>query len=253
MSAVSSSVKNSEKEILVSAFVASTEEEVLECQKLRFDVFSGEMGANIKTDRPGIDYDYFDEFCKHLYVRHNETGKVIATTRVLTSDKAKLAGKYYSQSEFDLKNIISLPGTFLEIGRTCVRHEYRTGAAINALWQCVAGVLAQSDADYLFGCYSIPMLDSGRYVTALMEFVREKYYAPETYRVLPQQPVVSAKVSDKLDVVLPSLLKRYLNMGAFVCGEPCFDRDFNTADLFILLDRSKINKRYVRHFLSNKA
>ncbi|MDX1810533.1 MAG: GNAT family N-acyltransferase [Gammaproteobacteria bacterium] len=241
------------KEIVFTAHIANSGSEILECQKLRYKVFAGEMGAVIKTDVPGVDKDYFDEYCLHLYVRNNETGQVIATTRVLNSENAKLSGKYYSESEFDLNNITCLDGTFLEIGRTCVLGEYRTGAAINALWQCVAKVMAESKADYLFGCYSIPLSDSGRYVGALMNYVKTKYYAPEKYRVTPKLPIVTGKVSNKLDVVMPSLLKRYLNMGAYVCGEPCLDKDFNTADLFILLDKKQMTKRYVRHFLSTKG
>ena len=247
-----SSEKIVTQEVLFTAFVASTDEEILGCQKLRYRVFADEMGANIKTERDGVDEDFFDQYCKHLYVRNYETGEIIATTRVLTSNQAKIAGEYYSQSEFKLDNITALEGSFLEIGRTCVRNEYRTGAAINALWQCVASVLAESEAKYLFGCYSIPLANSEEYIAALMEVVKEKYYAPKKYRVKPVIPFKTYELNEKLNVVLPSLLKRYLNMGAYISGEPCFDKDFNTADFFIFLDKSKMSKRYARRFLNQK-
>ena len=230
MTSKSGQLQNNNNEAQFNAYVASTESELTECQVLRYGVFAEEMGANLDCRRDGIDEDYFDQYCKHLYVRSTETKEVIATTRVLISDQAKLAGRYYSESEFDLKNILRLKGTFLEIGRTCVRGEYRTGAAINALWQRVAATLIESNADYLFGCYSIPMHDRGRYINSLMDFVKKEYYAPEEYRVVPTTPVkIANDVNSNLDVVMPSLLKRYLNMGAFVCGEPCFDAAFNIS------------------------
>lgn len=253
MSLGTNSISVLEKESLFSAFIATSESEIIECQKLRYRVFAGEMGANIETRREGIDEDFFDPFCKHLYVRNNETNEVIATTRVLTSDNAKRAGKFYSQSEFYMQNILSLKGSFLEIGRTCVEHQHRTGAAINALWQRVAGVLAEESADYMFGCYSILMDDSARYVDGLMNYVKEKHFAPLELRVAPRNPLAFPRSDKNIDIVLPSLLKRYLNMGAYICGEPCYDRDFNTADLFILVDKSRITKRYARHFFNQKA
>ena len=94
------------KEAQFSAYLASTESEITECQVLRYKVFAGEMGAELDCLREGIDEDYFDQYCKHLYVRNSETNEVIATTRVLTSDQAKLAGQYYSENEFDLTNIL---------------------------------------------------------------------------------------------------------------------------------------------------
>ena len=41
----------------------------------------------------------------------------------------------------------------------------------------------------------------------------------------------------------------YLRMGARVCGEPCWDPDFNCLDYFILMEVSRLPARYVQHFL----
>ena len=48
---------------------------------------------------------------------------------------------------------------------------------------------------------------------------------------------------------LPPLLKAYLRMGASVCGEPCWDPDFNCLDFFVLLAVEDLPARYVQHFL----
>jgi len=48
--------------------------------------------------------------------------------------------------------------------------------------------------------------------------------------------------------ILPPLLKAYLNLGGKICGKPALDKDFNVADLFILLKKSNIQQRYIRKF-----
>ena len=59
-------------------------DEVREAQKLRYDIFAGEMGARLRTTIAGHDVDLFDPYCEHLLVREQSTGQVIGTYRVLT-------------------------------------------------------------------------------------------------------------------------------------------------------------------------
>ena len=47
---------------------------------------------------------------------------------------------------------------------------------------------------------------------------------------------------------LPPVIKGYLRAGAWVCGEPAWDPDFNTADLPILMPMARLDGRYARHF-----
>ncbi len=49
---------------------------------------------------------------------------------------------------------------------------------------------------------------------------------------------------------LPALLRGYLRLGAWVCGEPAHDPDFGVADLYVLLSMRRVDPRYLRHFLS---
>jgi putative hemolysin len=53
--------------------------------------------------------------------------------------------------------------------------------------------------------------------------------------------------------LVPPLLKGYLRLGAWVRGPPAFDRDFNVADLFVLLDIAKVDPRYVKFFLGDQG
>jgi putative hemolysin len=51
-----------------------------------------------------------------------------------------------------------------------------------------------------------------------------------------------------LEVDCPPLIKGYLRLGAYICGEPAWDPDFNTADMLVMLPLSRINRRYAAHF-----
>lgn len=229
--------------------IADHQEEVRACQRLRYDIFTGEMQAQLNTPLEGHDIDHFDDFCDHLYVRDIETNSIIATTRMLTNQAAAKAGSYYSETEFDIKNIISAPSRYMEIGRTCVHPRYRRGVGLQYLWQGVATVMTMRRIQYLFGCVSIPHLQDGAYISGIMRHIRKNHYAPGYLRVTPRTPVAMQTVDDSVPVVMPPLLRTYLNMGALACGEPCLDEAFRVADIFILVDRQKMNKSYDRHFL----
>lgn len=54
-------------------------------------------------------------------------------------------------------------------------------------------------------------------------------------------------------MAVPPLLKGYLRSGAVVCGEPCWDPDFNCADLFLYLGIDRLAGRYARRFLPEAA
>jgi putative hemolysin len=48
---------------------------------------------------------------------------------------------------------------------------------------------------------------------------------------------------------VPPLLRGYLRLGSWICGEPAFDEDFGCADFYVLLSMDRIDARYRRHFL----
>jgi putative hemolysin len=62
-----------------------------------------------------------------------------------------------------------------------------------------------------------------------------------------------ANLDQNASPLLPPLIKAYLRVGAWVCGEPAWDPDFNTADLLMMLPLSQIDQRYARHFMRHAA
>lgn len=233
--------------------IARDANEIIESQQLRYQVFAGELGAEIDDVGTQLDRDRYDDFCRHLLVRDTQTGAVVASTRLLCDEQAKRAGGFYSAGEFDLEMIHSLSGRVLELGRTCVDADYRNGTVIAALWQGVASIITEEGFDYLFGCASIGLDDGGARAHSMLENIRHRHMAEARHRVRPYQalPRADQPQSDveAVKVRMPPLLKAYLSLGAKACGEPYWDRDFQCADVFMLLNVSELNPRYARHFL----
>lgn len=223
--------------------------EVLEAQRLRFRVFGEEMGARLPEARDGIDRDIFDSFCEHVLVRDSETNEVVGTYRILNGSQAKKLGGFYSDDEFDLRRINHLRDRMVEVGRSCVHPDYRTGAAIALLWSGLTRYMNMHRHEYLIGCASISIADGGHTAASVYRKIQERHLSPIEYRVFPRFVLPLAAPEQDPDADIPPLLNSYLRLGAYVCGDPAWDPDFNTADLFVFLPLSRLSPRYARHFL----
>jgi putative hemolysin len=237
---------------LVADFITD-EHDILQAQRLRYDVFCEEYSVTLPTQAHWqglpIDADEVDQYCHHLVVRDGNTLELVGYTRILTDEGATQLGRFYSASEFDISSITSLPGRKMEIGRTCIHPEYRNGATIAVLWSRLAQFMMESGYRYLFGCASISLTDGGLGYATLMPGLRTKHLCDPAYRVKPLLPLQITPSSGDLDVPMPPLLKAYMRMGAQICGEACWDPDFNVADLLVLLDIERLANRYARHFI----
>jgi len=240
--------KNITKHKRFSVRLAGSAKEIEQCLRLRYRVFAQEMGASLSSNSEGLDQDRFDEFCKHLMVFDNESGNVIATTRLLVSEDAKTSGYFYSETEFNLELILNQPGRFLEVGRTCIDPVSRKGAVLAILWQGIADFVLQKKVDYLIGCASISLSHGDTYISSIMHILRKKYLSANDLRVNPLIPLrINRELADD-SIALPTLLKGYLRQGAMICGEPHWDAEFNVADVFVLLPCEKMSRHYLRHF-----
>jgi putative hemolysin len=228
--------------------IARNPAEIAEAQRLRYKVFAEEMGAQLSgTD--GLDIDDFDDYCDHLLVREGATHQVIGTYRILSPQKANEAGGYYSASEFDLSRLSHLFSSTVELGRACVHQDYRNGATITMLWAGLANYMQMHNYEYMIGCASVPIHDGGHMAASLYNKLKDDYLSPPEYRVFPRIALPIEALNKDTQVICPPLIKGYLRLGAYICGEPAWDAYFNTADMLVMLPLSKINSRYASHFL----
>lgn len=236
--------------------LAITPEQVNASFRLRHRVFVQELGAKIDhTVATGLEMDDFDAYCHHLVVRDLDAQTIVASTRILTDTQARVAGGFYSAKEFDLDAITHVQGRVMEIGRTCVHPDYRTGATIGTLWSGLAQFMEINRFAYLMGCASISMQDGGWQAQQIMTQMRGKYRMPDHLPIRSKRhlPPLNTQADIADDHKVPPLLKAYLRLGARMGDEAYWDEDFNTADVFIWLERSNLQQRYLRHFVERKA
>lgn len=229
------------------ASIASDEATVRACQRLRYRVFAGEIGAASDGMTDEADVDTFDPLCDHLAVEDGPSGDVVGTYRLLPPGRTN---RLYSDDEFDLTALAHLRPSLVEAGRSCVAAEHRgSGSVINLMWATVLRYVLLAGHRYLAGCASVPLADGGRAASATSQVVEARHLAPPELRVRPHHPWSMPPVERPHVSDLPPLLRGYLRLGAWICGPPAHDPDFGVADFFVLLPTSRINARYLRYFL----
>jgi putative hemolysin len=232
---------------------AEHQDQVRQAQRLRYQVFVGEMGARLPNTLAGHDIDLFDDFCEHLLVRDVASGEVIGTYRVLTPAQAKRVGSTYSDTEFDLTRLRALRERMVELGRSCVHPDHRHGGVIMALWTALGGFMQRNRLDIMVGCASIPMwhngVVSGDAAASIWHQLKQTHLAPIELQVRPRLPLPVDQMDGSLQVDPPALIKGYLRLGAKILGAPAWDPDFNSADLPMLMRIEDLPSRYRKHFL----
>ena len=231
--------------------LARTPRQIREAQRLRWRVFADELGARLPSSEPGVDRDLFDAHCEHLVVRDERSGETVGTYRILPGAQARRLGGFYADEEFDLTRLAHLRDRTVEIGRSCVHPDYRNGATLALLWSGIARYMTSQRYEYLVGCASVSMADGGHSAASLYNRMQDTSLSPIEYRVFPRCALPLDRLDGGRAVAVPPLLRGYLRCGAWVCGEPAWDPDFNVADLLMLLPLSRMDVRYARHFMKH--
>ncbi|MDQ3733774.1 MAG: GNAT family N-acetyltransferase [Actinomycetota bacterium] len=227
--------------------LALTENELAQAQLLRHQVFVGEWGAGLAHTH--LDVDALDPWCDHLIVRELRTGAVVGTYRLLPPDRATVAGGCYAAAEFDISSLNPIANDLVELGRSCVHPEHRNGAVIGLLWSAVIRYMVAGGHNWLSGCTSVPLADSGIQAASVWYEVSATCLSPMQHRVTPHRPWQPDPNSPAVRAALPPLLRGYLRLGAWVCGPPAHDEEFACADFFMLLDLGRLSPRHRQHFL----
>jgi len=232
---------------------AENREELASALRLRYEVFYRELLDKHRVN--GFDIDRFDFKCDHLIIIDKKTNTFIGTYRLISSLFAK---EFYSGTEFDISNILAIPGVKLELGRACVHKDYRTGSSISLLWRGIIEYMKLTNTQYLFGCSSVKATDHHE-IASMYQVLARDFMAPSNFTVYPKRRFtikdfkeLKAQVRDEdmLSVVekIPPLIKSYLNMGAHICGEPALDKKFKCADFLTLFNTDtsakKMQKKY---------
>lgn len=236
--------------------LARDEADVLAVQRLRYRVFYEEMKARpigtMAAERR--DFDAFDEICDHLLVTDSKKSgeeAVIGTYRLLRRSVAVRHGRFYSEDEYDISKLLAVEGELVELGRSCVDMNYRSGAVIQALLRGLGAYVAQHDIRLMFGCASLHGTDPDELALPLSH-LHHHLRAPEHLcaRALPHRYVeMNRLAADAFDpkagaASLPPLIKGYARAGCRFGDGAVIDEQFNTTDVCVVLDVAAADDKY---------
>jgi putative hemolysin len=229
--------------------LAQSPDDLMECQRLRYDVFNLELGEGLSTsDRSGLDIDPFDSFCDHLMVRDIESGKLVGTYRLQTGEVARRNLGYYGNQLFDFSVYEPVRKHLLELGRACVHIDYRNIMVLHALWKGIAVYATRHEKRYLVGCSSISSQDEN-YGAAMYESLKEKYLVEPALQTVPQPGHECHANGAVVELQRPPrLFRAYLEISGRICGPPAIDREFKTIDFLTLVDLANLPDRVLTRF-----
>jgi putative hemolysin len=242
--------------------LAETMEEVAAAQALRYRIFYQEMSAKPTAEMAAAkrDFDAFDAYCDHMIVFDSARGDgpeaVIGTYRVMRREAAKRCGRFYTAGEYDIANLLAYPGEVLELGRSCIAADHRSGATMQLLWRGITEYVLAYDIGLMFGCGSLPGVEPEALAVPL-SYLYHHHLAPPALRAraLPERYVAmnvipSGDISPRRALhMLPPLIKGYLRLGGFVGEGAVVDRDFGTTDVCVVVKTEWVTDRYLRHYL----
>ena len=244
--------------------LARTDAEIEASQTLRYRVFYQEMAAHPSEQMHslGRDFDAFDPICDHLLVVDVDRGDgpagVVGSYRLLRREIALAHHGFYSADEYDITPLLRFPDRVLELGRSCVDADYRSGPAMQLLWQGITAYIVHHDIAVMFGCASLPGIHPDKHAEVL-SYLYHYHLAPPAVRpraldarridmnFIPAEDVDQRRARGNL----PPLIKGYMRLGGCVGDGAVVDDQFNTTDVCIVVNTDLVTDRYIRHYHRN--
>ncbi len=223
-------------------------------QRLRYDIFVEELGG----DGPLVDHenrlerDALDDSYDHLLLIDKAApgAPVVGVYRLMRGESLAPGQEFYSAREYDLSPLIASGRRLLELGRSCVHRDYRGGLALMTLWQGLLAYVERHQTEVLFGVASFHGTDPEPLAPAL-SLLHHRYLAPADLRARAR-----ADAAQRMDLVpeatldpaaamrgVPRLIKSYLRLGGWVGEDAWVDHAFNTTDVFIVVDITRVPER----------
>ncbi|MCF8473803.1 MAG: GNAT family N-acetyltransferase [Emcibacter sp.] len=234
--------------------IATSEQEIIAAQKLRYRVFYEEMGAkpSLEMAKQRRDFDDFDLICDQMIAfdtTKSGDDAVVATYRLLLEEKISNLHGFYSFQEFDLRNFhndyfqgLMKGRQLLELGRSCVREDYRSNNIIQLMWRAIVRYIVRHNVGCLFGCASLAGVIQGDLELPL-SYLYHKYKTPDAFNI-PALPNRYQKMNyfewddidrSKAKRQLAPLVRGYARLGCYIGDGAVIDEQFNTTDVLILL------------------
>ncbi|SIS79213.1 GNAT family N-acetyltransferase [Paracoccus saliphilus] len=242
--------------------IATCERDLQAAQRLRYRVFVEELGGDgaLVDHEKRLERDEFDPVVDHLCLidtrrSPEELDHVVGVYRLLPGLRAEEFGRFYCDGEYDLTKLRGSGRSLLELGRSCVDAAYRGGSGMFLLWNALADYVLDLRVELLFGVASFHGTDTQALAPSL-SWLHHNHLAAEALRpkALPEgyQPMdlIPAENLERREALIgmPALIKAYLRLGGRVGDGAYIDRDFNTTDVFLLMDTAAMSEKHRKFY-----
>lgn len=228
-----------------------------QAQKLRYQIFFGEMGgisADMQVQAEQRDFDDYDTICDHLIVQDEDKGgEVVATYRLLRREPMQQIGHFYTEKEFDVSGIKAMEGEVMELGRSCVHADYRSRAAMQLLFGGIGAYVMHYDIKLLFGCASLNGIDPEMNKMGL-SFLHHAHMTPapltpksKSDYIFKPLPVEEVDYKAALKQ-LPALVKGYLRMNGSFGQGVYIDIECHCVDVAVVVQTKFLKENYGKRY-----
>jgi len=164
---------------------------------------------------------------------------------------------FYSAEEFCLEKLIqsSEYNNMLELSRSCISQKFRNKNVLQLMWREIYNYINTNKIDGMFGTASFLETDVQKINNQLL-FLHQNYKMPENIKVKARKYCrakidysKNIKLNLKLVKSLPTLIKGYIKLNAYIGDGAVVDYKFKTTDVFVFLPSNKINREYVDKIL----
>lgn len=245
----------------VSVRLARSRAEIEAAQRLRYEVFFCELGAtsDARARAERSDMEAMDDLADHLIVVDHRLATinhgVVGTYRLLRSDRRPANRAFYSSGEFNIDRLLESRAKLLELGRSCVRRDYRQRPVLQLLWKALAAYVADHGIEIMFGCASFHGIDP----TAIEQELAYLHYHQLADPALQPHAIGAGAISGRrvpahmIETTrvlrrMPPLIRGYLQLGAKVGRDAFVDTQFNCIDVCIVLPTADLAVKYARHY-----
>ncbi|MDS9468710.1 GNAT family N-acyltransferase [Paracoccus sp. MBLB3053] len=242
--------------------LATDEADLLAVQRLRYRVFVEELGGDgsLVDHQRRLERDEFDPIVDHLILVDRRRSKddlehVLGAYRLLPGDRAEKFGRFYCDAEYDLDPLRRSGRSLLELGRSCMDAEMRGGTGMFLLWNALAEYVLGREIELLFGVASFHGIDTNQHAQSLT-WLHEHHLAQEHIRPVARQTgyhrmdlVPQADLDRRVAMAnMPPLIKAYLRLGGMIGEGAYLDREFNTTDVFLLVDTAAMSAKHKKFY-----
>jgi len=238
---------------------ARDEADMLAAQRLRYDVFVRELGGDgsLVDHANRLERDSYDPFYDHLILfdRAREGTPAVGVYRLLCGDRLANnsggPGRFYSEEEYDLSQLRASGRKLMELGRSCLHPDYRGGTAMVILWNGLADYVTRHGIELLFGVASFHGTNMDT-LKGPLSLLHHRHMAPAPLRARTHKPhyqSMNLLPEDQIDRpaamrAVPALIKAYLRLGGCVGDGAFIDHDFNTTDIFLVMDTMAMSQKH---------